>query len=74
MGNEGELRTLGDLRRLHREFFDAGEDFSKAKDFDNVIHPPIFKNPDETLVLDLIPPPELHLLLGSVNTLYTSMA
>ncbi|CAH0560384.1 unnamed protein product [Brassicogethes aeneus] len=28
---------------------------------------------DDKLILDVIPPPELHLLLGCVNTLYGSM-
>lgn len=73
LGNQGELRTLGSLRQMYWNFFDAGKNASNAKNFENVVHPPIFKNSDDTLVLDIIPPPELHLLLGAVNALYIGL-
>ena len=49
-----------------------GDKFTKAKQvtkFRNVIHEPILFYLNEPLALDIIPPMELHLLLGVVNHL-----
>ena len=47
---------------------------SKAKGYGNVIHPSIIDNIDDaTPVITIIPPPELHLLLGPVNHIYDEM-
>jgi hypothetical protein len=35
-----------------------------AKNFENCVHPPIIKGPDDLVVLDAICPGELHILLG----------
>ena len=52
----------------------SGQKRNDAKQFDNVIHPPILSHPEkETTILKLIPPPELHLLIGVVNTIYRAM-
>ena len=37
----------------------------KAKEYQNMRHPPLVKGADDQLVLTLFPPPELHLLLGN---------
>ena len=42
-----------------------------AKNHGNVVHLPILSVKADTLIIDLIPPPELHLLLGAVNTLFS---
>ena len=48
----------------------AGGDHKKAKLYDNVIHEPVLDDGcDDMEVLDVLPPPELHLLLGVVYTL-----
>ena len=44
-----------------------------AKNFGNIIHLPILKGDDNDRVIDILPPPELHLLLGPVNTLFKAM-
>ena len=45
-----------------------------AKNYGNVIHPPMLdNNDDETLVITIIPPPELHLMLGPENTMYNGL-
>ena len=46
-------------------------DPSTAKFFGNVIHAPMLSALPNTLVIDLVPPPELHLMLGGVNTMYS---
>ena len=56
-------------------YFDAQVDKSKAKDNGNVVHLPLTNIQDDTtLVLHIVPPPELHLLLGLVNTLFDEMS
>ena len=37
----------------------------KAKEYQNMRHPPLVKGADDQLVLTLFPPPELHFLLGN---------
>ena len=75
---EENLRTLGDIRNSHRAFLDhcnrkypnnPKEGLKDAKDFDNCINMPLFSLPDETLIMDIIPLPELHLMLGCVNNI-----
>ena len=47
---------------------------SAAKNYGNVIHPPMLdNNDDETLFITIIHPPELHLMLGPVNTMYNEL-
>ena len=38
-------------------------------DFENCIHEKLFDTPDDTETLDLVPIPELHLMLSIVNKL-----
>ena len=40
-----------------------------AADYDNCVNPPLLPGADEELVIDLLPPMELHLLLGVANRL-----
>ena len=70
---EGELRTLGNIRECYWSFTESERKTTKAKEYGNCIHAPPFKYGDDTLVLDLIPPPELHLMLGTVNLLYSNL-
>ena len=46
---------------------------ASAKDFFNAVHPPLFHGPDDTLILDLIPIPELHVMLGIVNKIFDGL-
>ena len=72
LDSRGELRTLGSVRRQYWSFVDSEKDTKNAKHFGNCIHSPIFKGPDTTEVIDIIPPPELHLMLGAVNLLFVN--
>ncbi len=71
-GNQG---TLGNLQEYFWSYFDAGAQKNKAKEFGNVTHHPIPSSfEDSNLpILFILPPPELHLLTGPVNTMYTDM-
>ena len=70
----GELRTLGSLEKQRTDWMDASGDLKRAKDYGNVVNKPMFASTPETLVLDILPPPELHLLIGPVNTIFSAMA
>ena len=74
LGLCGSLRIFGGIKKAHQEFIAHGNDVKKAKQFGNVIHSPLLNFPDESLILDAIPPMELHLLLGVVNHLYKNLS
>lgn len=44
-----------------------------AKQYMSCVHTPIISDNPEELILDIIPPPELHLMIGVVNTLFNHM-
>jgi len=71
MGNQRSFSSLCD------KFFtyvSANATKENAMDYINVIHLPIMdKVAPCTPVLDVIPPPELHLMLGPVNHLYDEL-
>ena len=69
--DEGEPRTLGNLKNSNIKFQEAGAIHKDAKKFDNVIHKAVFDGDDDTEILDILPPPELHLLLGVILTMCT---
>jgi hypothetical protein len=71
--HSGELRTFGSIRSDFEGFQAAGAQTKKARDFQNVVHQPIIRLSDDTLVLDFIPPMELHLLIGVVNHLFKNL-
>ena len=55
-------------------WYSSSKGKSSAKQFGNVIHSPLVKHEDEDVeVIDILVPPELHLLIGVVNTLYSHM-
>lgn len=70
----GEYRTLGECISNSSAFEENGSKKKKANNYKNSIHPPIFTGDDNDLVLDVIPPPQLHLLLGVVNTMCKHMS
>ena len=64
------LRTLGDLRRYAAAFNseDGGRgNLKKAMDYFNCIYEPLLDGPDESLIIDLCPVDELHLMLGELR-------
>ena len=69
----GSIRTLGSLMNCYQAFKRSGGDVRVAKSFGNVFHEPIITGSSDSLILELIPPMELHLLLGVVNHLYKSL-
>lgn len=64
------MTTIGNIKENYNEWLAAGGEKETAKFHMNCIHPPIFDGEEDTLILQIIPPPELHLLLGVVNGLF----
>ena len=46
-----------------------GAEKKDAKNYQNVTHPPLLTADSDMLILDLIVPPELHLMLGNLQCL-----
>ena len=61
----GDLRTFGGLDMNYSAYKENGS--KNMKNFKNVIKPSLLKESDDTLVLDVVPPPELHLLMKIVT-------
>lgn len=73
LSERGPFRTIGNVVQNCNDWCDAGKIKAYANQYMNCINPPIFKKDENTIILDIIPPPELHLMLGVVNTLFNHM-
>lgn len=69
----GEPRTIGNCRENWRRWSDSGAQQKNSRKYDSCIHSPIIEVSDDTKIIDVIPPPELHLMLGAVNYLVDRM-
>ena len=63
----GKPRTFGNMRKRYEQFMASGGELKNASKYANVIHLPLLKEEDSTFVISVMPPPELHLLMGGVN-------
>lgn len=76
---KGELHKCSTLRspqntlENYEKWRGSGAIKDKAKNFFNCVNPPLFMSEKDKVYLDIIPPPELHLMLGVVNTLFSHM-
>ena len=71
----GLLRTLGLIRKWATKYqADTAKHMGKNKlstaDYFSCVNMPLCDYPDSTLILDILPPMELHLILGMVNDIY----
>ena len=66
-------RTIGHCIKYHVDWLRSGGQKKNAHKFKNCVNPPVFNSDEDRLFLDIIPPPELHLLIGIVNTVYSHM-
>ena len=74
LDKKGKQRTFSSLIDLFYEFKDANAKKEDAAKYGNVIHVPIIEGVDgDTPVIEKIPPPELHLLLGPTNKMYSGL-
>lgn len=66
----GEYRTLKECAENYTAWQAAGGKKIDAKNFENCVNRPVLERIENDNVIDYIPPPELHLLIGVVNRLY----
>lgn len=69
----GAYRTIGDCLENYDAWEKAGSNKGNAKNYKNCIYPPIISGNENTEIIDVIPPPELHLLIGVVNIIFKHM-
>lgn len=70
LSEKSELRTIGNIVSNYLNWLHAGGSTNSAKKYLNCIHKPVFTGENEKMILA---PPELHLMLGVVNTLFNHM-
>lgn len=64
-------RTFGDIRESKANWEKKGKKLKDAAVYNNCIQDPVFTDiPDIAKIIELFPPPELHLMLGGVYKLY----
>ncbi len=73
LGMTGNVRTIGSLKAAYRRWVSAGSNKADAKLYGNVVHLPLIPEDDMTIVMHIIPPPELHLFIGPVTKLYNAL-
>ena len=69
----GEMRTIRKCIKQFNDWQNNGGKKDKAQFFESCVNKPLFDCDEDTEIIDLIPPPELHLLIGIVNRLYENM-
>ena len=66
-GKDGKMRTYGNICKRYRQFLESGGKLKDAQKFANCINELLIDEDDKTLVISIIPPGELHLLIGAVD-------
>lgn len=69
----GSMRTTEGCLLNYENWCKNGSVKKNMKNFKNCIHPPMFHSGKDQLILDVMPPPELHLLMGGVDKLHTHL-
>ena len=73
LDNTYKLYTLEDLVQFHQSYVEAGSPKSNQARYQNCVHMNLLAWEPETLVLDCINIPELHLLIGVVDKHLTGL-
>ena len=67
------LRTFGSNRKNRDNWIKDGGHKKRAMDFFNCTELPLITCKDEELVIEKLPPPELHIFIGIFNHIYDAM-
>ena len=62
----GRLRTFGSCVKNHMEYVASGSKSSTMQRYFNCINMPLLRMDSDMEVMDALPPPELHLMMGAV--------
>ncbi|CAH1113805.1 unnamed protein product [Psylliodes chrysocephalus] len=71
--NVGLRRTIGNCTNYFEAWRNAGSIMKNSKNYKNCVNLSVFTGDKNTRVLEIIPPPELHLILGAVNKIVNHM-
>lgn len=69
----GTLRTIGSIVKNVAAWEEDGAKKERAQLFENCVNKPLFDYDENVEIIDIIPPPELHLLIGTVNKIFEHM-
>lgn len=74
----GNLRTFGNIRQNASQYQEAASNYNRkqqlsATEYKSCVHPPLLDFPSSVPVLAVVPPMELHILLGVVNRLFNEL-
>lgn len=69
----GENRTISGCLKNFECWGKSGSKKKDTKRFKSCIHQPIFQDSENEIILYKLPPPELHLMLGAVNSITNNM-
>ena len=71
LSKAGTPRTIGTICERHQAYLDSGLDKKHLKDYENCANFPLitddYEGDKNKEILDLVPPPGLHMMLGIVN-------
>ena len=68
-----EPLTIASLFEWNQKFIDSGGNKKNAKNYQNVINKPLLTGEDNTKTLEVLNPPELHLMTGVIGKLIMEM-
>ena len=63
----GRLRTFGSCVKNNMDYVASGSKSSTMQRYFNCINMPLLRMDSDMEVMDALPPPELHLMMGAVN-------
>ncbi|PAA89846.1 hypothetical protein BOX15_Mlig027848g1 [Macrostomum lignano] len=70
---DGLTRTFGSVTKNAAAFSEAGNELRSAKLFKSCVNKPLLSGGEDEPILNKLPPPELHLLIGVVNKIVDSL-
>lgn len=74
LNQSGDLRSISSITAHYNNWAaQTGSDKSKAKYFANCVNVPLITGDYDEPILNFIPPPELHLLMGTVQHLFDNL-
>lgn len=67
------MRTIGSIKSKSTSYKVSGMVAAEAKDYKNCVQEPLLNGTDHTIIIKILPPPELHLLLRITNRLFKAL-
>ena len=68
-----KVLSIGSLNEWHRKYVENGSNKKKAKNYQNVVNPPLLTGKDSTKTIEVLNISELHCMTGVVGKLVSEM-